>query len=123
MTAATHEAGATRDQVKFSALLGVLGVVYGDIGTSPLYAVKASLEHFKEGGLARGDVLGVLSLIFWSLILIVTVKYILLVMRADNEGEGGVMALITLVQRIGGRRLARSRPSSCRTSQSPRLAL
>ena len=99
MTAATHEAGATRDQVKFSALLGVLGVVYGDIGTSPLYALKTSLEHFKEGGLARGDVLGVLSLIFWSLILVVTVKYILLVMRADNRGEGGILALMTLAQR------------------------
>ncbi|MCX7380232.1 MAG: potassium transporter Kup [Alphaproteobacteria bacterium] len=82
-----------------TALLGVLGIVYGDIGTSPLYAIKASLERFKAGGLARGDVLGVLSLIFWSLILIVTLKYILLVMRADNRGEGGILALMTLAQR------------------------
>ena len=87
------------ERVSMTALLGVLGIVYGDIGTSPLYAIKASLEHFKAGGLARGDVLGVLSLIFWSLILIVTLKYILLVMRADNRGEGGILALMTLAQR------------------------
>ena len=96
MTAAPEH---RRDRVSMSALLGVLGIVYGDIGTSPLYAIKASLEHFKEGGLERADVLGVLSLIFWSLIVIVTIKYILLVMRADNRGEGGILALMTLAQR------------------------
>ena len=84
------------------AVLGVLGVVYGDIGTSPLYALKASLAHFTAGGTTPVDVmeiLGVLSLIFWSLILIVTVKYVLLVMRADNHGEGGILALMALAQR------------------------
>ncbi len=81
-----------------AALLGVLGIVYGDIGTSPLYAFKASLDHF--AGFQRWEVLGILSLIFWSLILVVTVKYVLLVMRADNRGEGGILALMALAQRV-----------------------
>eukprot|EP01037_Dinobryon_pediforme_P002576 gene2576-2616_t len=81
------------------ALLGVLGIVYGDIGTSPLYAFKASMEHFGTDHIVQPDVLGILSLIFWSLILVVTVKYVLLVMRADNRGEGGILALMVLAQR------------------------
>jgi len=89
-----------RGKLKATALLGVLGVVYGDIGTSPLYAFQASLAHFTErGAWGRFEVFGILSLIFWSLILIVTVKYIMLVMRADNRGEGGILALMALAQR------------------------
>jgi KUP system potassium uptake protein len=92
-----HRRGALRA----SAVLGVLGVVYGDIGTSPLYALKASLDHFNGyGGIAVWETLGVLSLVFWSLILIVTVKYVALVMRADNNGEGGILALMALAQRV-----------------------
>lgn len=78
--------------------LVALGVVYGDIGTSPLYAVK---ECFYGTHAIKSDlpnVLGVLSLIFWSLIFIVTIKYIILMMRADNEGEGGILALMELVR-------------------------
>jgi len=85
--------------LRAAAVLGVLGVVYGDIGTSPLYALKASLTHFSGAGIGQIEILGVLSLIFWSLILIVTVKYVLLVMRADNNGEGGILALMALAQR------------------------
>ena len=85
--------------VTWPLLLGVLGVVYGDIGTSPLYALKASIDQFGGGKIEQGDLLGVLSLIFWSLILVVTVKYVLLVMRADNRGEGGILALMVLAQR------------------------
>ncbi|MBO1080895.1 potassium transporter Kup [Roseomonas haemaphysalidis] len=81
-------------------LLGVLGVVFGDIGTSPLYALRASLLHFSADGLERWEILGILSLIFWSLILVVTVKYVLLVLRADNKGEGGILALMALAQRV-----------------------
>ena len=81
------------------AVLGALGVVYGDIGTSPLYAFKASLDHFKKTGVTSAEVLGVLSLIFWTLILVVTIKYVLLVMRADNRGEGGILSLMVLAQR------------------------
>jgi KUP system potassium uptake protein len=77
--------------------LSALGVVYGDIGTSPLYAIRESLgEHY---GLApvRGNVLGVLSLIFWALIIVISIKYLSFVMRADNRGEGGMIALTALV--------------------------
>ncbi|MEQ1739544.1 MAG: potassium transporter Kup [Methyloglobulus sp.] len=77
-----------------SLALGAIGVVFGDIGTSPLYALK---EVFHGGLLINHDhVLGVLSLIFWSLTLVVTIKYAIFIMRADNKGEGGIMALMTL---------------------------
>jgi KUP system potassium uptake protein len=80
-------------------LLGVLGVVYGDIGTSPLYAMRASLLHFAADGVEAWEILGILSLIIWALILTVTVKYVVFVLRADNNGEGGILALMTLAQR------------------------
>lgn len=79
--------------------LGALGVVYGDIGTSPLYAFKESLAGEHGIGVSPGNVLGVLSLIFWSLTLVVTLKYVILVLRADNEGEGGILSLLSLVLR------------------------
>ena len=81
-------------------LMAVLGVVYGDIGTSPLYAFKASLQLFDVARTTSVEIMGVLSLIFWSLIIVVTVKYVFLVMRADNRGEGGVLALMALAQRV-----------------------
>ena len=80
-------------------LLGVLGVVYGDIGTSPLYALRAALLHFSSDGLERWEILGILSLIIWALILTVTVKYVFFVLRADNKGEGGILALMALALR------------------------
>ena len=89
-----------RPAIRLGALLGVLGVVYGDIGTSPLYAFKATLGHFIPGQITHWEVLGILSLMFWSLVLIVTVKYVALVMRADNHGEGGILALMALAQRV-----------------------
>jgi KUP system potassium uptake protein len=82
-----------------AALIAVLGVVYGDIGTSPLYAMRAALLHFSADGVERWEILGLLSLIFWSLILTVTVKYVFFVLRADNRGEGGILALMALAQR------------------------
>ena len=93
-------AAGVRAAPRLGVLLGVLGVVYGDIGTSPLYAFKASLDHFKADGIVQWEVLGILSMIFWALVLIVTVKYVLLVMRADNRGEGGIIALMVLAQRV-----------------------
>jgi KUP system potassium uptake protein len=84
---------------KLAALIGVLGVVYGDIGTSPLYTMKASLLHFAADGLSEMEVMGTTSLILWALILIVTVKYVIFVMRADNRGEGGILALMALASR------------------------
>ena len=78
-------------------ILAALGVVYGDIGTSPLYTVRQSLLAF--GGVSEASVLGTLSLIAWSLFLIVTIKYVILIMRADNRGEGGLLVLTALVVR------------------------
>lgn len=76
--------------------LGALGVVFGDIGTSPLYAFSEIFDGAHDLGVTEDRVLGALSLVFWTLTLIVSVKYVLIVMRADNEGEGGIMALASL---------------------------
>ncbi|ONG51119.1 potassium transporter Kup [Pseudoroseomonas deserti] len=100
MAVSTQNNSPAHRQLSPALLLGVLGVVYGDIGTSPLYALRASLLHFAADGLEDWEILGVLSLIFWSLILVVTVKYVLLVLRADNRGEGGILALMALAMRV-----------------------
>ncbi|MDT1064353.1 potassium transporter Kup [Paracoccus sp. CPCC 101403] len=88
-----------------SLSLAAIGVVYGDIGTSPLYAFREAMlaAGASHGGVNREDVLGVLSLIVWALVLVVTVKYVLILMRADNEGEGGTLSLLALAQRAMGR--------------------
>src|SRR5438445_9470310 len=78
-------------------MIAALGVVYGDIGTSPLYAVRQSLLAFDDT--SEHAILGALSLIFWSLVLVVTVKYVAVIMRADNRGEGGLLALTALLPR------------------------
>ncbi len=97
----TVDAAAGRSRpVDLSLMLAVLGVVYGDIGTSPLYALRASLLHFSSDGVERGEIFGILSLIIWALLLTVTVKYVFFVLRADNRGEGGVLALMALAQRV-----------------------
>ena len=82
-------------------MLGALGVVFGDIGTSPLYTVQTVFDPGDPHPVAvtESTVFGIISLIFWSVTLVVTVTYVLLVMRADNDGEGGIMALITLLRR------------------------
>jgi KUP system potassium uptake protein len=81
-------------------MLGALGVVYGDIGTSPIYAFREALHAASDGEAAgRSEVLGVLSLIVWALTLIVTIKYVVFVLRADNEGEGGTLSLMALARR------------------------
>jgi len=89
------------DNKRLPALtLAALGVVYGDIGTSPLYAIKevfAGAHH--PVPITPDNILGILSLIFWTLLLVVSVKYAALIMRANNKGEGGIMALIALVHR------------------------
>ena len=85
--------------------LGSIGVVFGDIGTSPLYAFREAVTHAAEGQpVSRIIVLGVLSLILWSLFIVVTAKYVLLLLRADNNGEGGTLSLMALGQRALGRR-------------------
>jgi KUP system potassium uptake protein len=89
----------------FAALtLGAIGVVFGDIGTSPLYAMREALSHARTTDNIEISVLGVVSLVLWALTLIVTVKYVIFLMRADNKGEGGTLALMALAQRALGRR-------------------
>src|SRR5687768_4970606 len=80
-------------------MLGAIGVVYGDIGTSPLYALKESFIGPHPLAVDALHIFGVLSLIFWSLMLIVTAKYVLVAMRAHNRGEGGSFALLALISR------------------------
>lgn len=84
--------------------LGAIGVVYGDIGTSPIYAFREALRATGAASPGAAEVLGILSLLIWTLILIVTVKYVVFLLRADNRGEGGILALYTLVRLATGRR-------------------
>ena len=93
--------GHSRDGITKLAL-GAVGVVYGDIGTSPLYAMKEVFVGHHPLAVDQLHIFGVLSLIFWSLFLIVTLKYVLTVLRADNNGEGGSLALLALIQRKSG---------------------
>ncbi|MEU0791234.1 potassium transporter Kup [Amycolatopsis sp. NPDC005961] len=101
----------TTDTVRLGLVIGALGVVFGDIGTSPIYTLQTV---FSPGDphpvpVSADNVFGVVSLIFWSVMIIVTVTYVLLAMRADNDGEGGIMALITQLRRVrepSGRRTA-----------------
>src|SRR5499427_847766 len=84
-------------RLSLSSIVGAFGVVYGDIGTSPLYALQQAVG---EAGTFNAEaVLGVLSLIFWALAISVTLKYVTIIMRADNDGEGGILALFALAQR------------------------
>jgi KUP system potassium uptake protein len=101
-TAAAHHAPSGRYLATLS--LAALGVVYGDIGTSPLYAIRESFYGTHGIAVNPGNVLGVLSLVFWSLVIVVTFKYHVVIIKADNKGEGGVLALMALVN---GSRLAR----------------
>ena len=103
----THTGRRARSDF-WALTLGSIGVVYGDIGTSPLYAVRESVLAARGVSEAASAevILGILSLIIWALILVVTVKYVLLLLRADNDGEGGTLALMALAQRaLGGRSL------------------
>ncbi len=97
MTDRHREPNAPVDRKKLAGMaLAALGVVYGDIGTSPLYAFKESLHAAHEGG-GPMPILGILSLILWALILIVSLKYIMFILRADHRGEGGILALVGLL--------------------------
>ena len=112
-TGAHH--GATGRRAVLLTSLGALGVVYGDIGTSPLYAMKECLAFptsphaiVSTAATLHTNVLGVLSLIFWALVLVICVKYLVFVLRADNKGEGGILALSALIEdeKLSGKRIA-----------------
>src|ERR1700735_3419134 len=87
--------------VRAALVLGALGRVFGDIGTSPIYAFREALRA--AGGPSEAAVFGVLSLVFWAIVLVVAIKYVVFVMRADNQGEGGTMALLSLALPVAGR--------------------
>jgi KUP system potassium uptake protein len=95
----SHAQAGEGNQKLWPLMLGAVGVVFGDIGTSPLYTVREAFDP--KYGLAAdaGNVLGILSLVFWAMMLVVTVKYVNVIMRADNRGEGGILALMAVVQR------------------------
>jgi len=82
-------------------VLGALGVVYGDIGTSPLYAIQATFVGAHPLPVVEANILGVLSVMFWTIMLLVSLKYVVVILRADNNGEGGSMALLALVYVLG----------------------
>ena len=96
-------------------MVGALGVVFGDIGTSPIYTIQTVFNPADPHPVpvSTDNVYGVVSLIFWSVMIIVTLTYVLLVMRADNDGEGGIMALITLLTPVGRRRAQRPAHRAC----------
>src|SRR5258707_9265291 len=94
---AFRDSGSIRSSTAGLTLLA-LGVVFGDIGTSPLYAVKETFSPDHGIPLTEANILGGLSTIFWALMIVVSLKYVVLIMRADNRGEGGIMALIALAQ-------------------------
>ncbi|MBI2778384.1 MAG: potassium transporter Kup [Gammaproteobacteria bacterium] len=90
---------ASRQRDMLPLMVGAMGVVYGDIGTSPLYAMKETFGGIHAVAPELDHVFGILSLIFWALVIVVSLKYVAFIMRADNKGEGGIMALIALTQR------------------------
>ncbi|WP_275789256.1 potassium transporter Kup [Pararhizobium gei] len=87
--------------------LGSIGVVYGDIGTSPLYAFREALRPVAADGVSRLEIIGLISLMIWSLTIIVTFKYVLFLLRADNNGEGGTLSLLALLMKFAGSRASR----------------
>src|SRR3954463_8633285 len=103
MPGVTSQPTKARTPAQLALMIGALGVVFGDIGTSPIYTVQTVFSPGDPHPVAVSveSVLGITSLIFWSVMIIVTLTYVTLVMRADNDGEGGIMALITLIRRRG----------------------
>jgi len=104
----THETESHQRKLKNQTLvlvLGALGVVYGDIGTSPLYAIRECFHGHHAIALTQGNIFGVMSLVFWSLTVVVSIKYVIFILLADNHGEGGIFALLGLIS-AGGRNVS-----------------
>ena len=112
-----------RSPARAALTVGALGVVFGDIGTSPIYTIQTVFnpEDPHPVDAVTDHVYGIVSLIFWSVTIIVTIKYVLLILRADNDGEGGILSLITLIQPPGGERLPPDQgdPGGARRSSAP----
>jgi len=102
--------------------VGAMGVVFGDIGTSPLYALRDTFAGHHPLPLDQLHVFGIISLMFWSMMIIVTLKYVTIIMRADNKGEGGSLALIALINKNVGER-SWSTASSCSPCSPPRCSM
>ncbi len=122
-TPAANGHGEAHSTATFKALmLGSIGVVYGDIGTSPLYALREAVVAAAggEGGVTTHAVLGVVSLILWALIVVVTLKYVVILLRADNNGEGGTLALMALAQRVATKGAG---ASCCSASSAARCSM
>ena len=103
--------------------VGAIGIVFGDIGTSPIYAFRETFAGHHTLAPDQLHIYGVLSLIFWSMMIIVTLKYVTIIMRADNKGEGGSLALLALINRTDRRRRRNGRAaSSCSASSRPRCS-
>src|ERR1051325_156543 len=98
-TAASPPAASLHRQATATLVVGAIGVVFGDIGTSPLYALKVAFGPEHGIALTRENVLGILSLIVWSMAEVIALKYLLVMRRADNSGEGGILALLALALR------------------------
>src|SRR5688572_2265275 len=98
-----HDASADKPVSQLGLMIGSVGVVYGDIGTSPLYAFREALAAaVGHGNVTTEAVLGVLSMIVWALVVTVTIKYVIILLRADNNGEGGTLTLTALASRAVG---------------------
>src|SRR5688572_26143086 len=100
-TPSRHRAPEAHGKYLAGLSLAALGVVYGDIGTSPLYAIRESFIEEHGVPVSAANVLGVLSLVFWALIVVISIKYLIFILRADNRGEGGILALTSLVTPVG----------------------
>ena len=94
-----RSASSNEGNPPFTLAVAAIGIVFGDIGTSPLYTMKEAFSGSHPVAANYDNVLGVLSLVFWALVIVVTLKYVVFMMRADNRGEGGIMALLALVLR------------------------
>ena len=101
-------------------VVGAVGIVFGDLGTSPLYAIREAFESPAHRlAVDEVNVLGAVSIIVWTLVIIIAVKYVLLVLRADNHGEGGILALTALVEPHGATARRRPRPDRCARPAGP----
>ena len=97
----SHAHGHGNDGI-IKLAVGAIGIVFGDIGTSPLYAFRETFAGHHKLSLDTAHIMGVTSLMFWSMMIVVTVKYVAIIMRADNKGEGGSLALLALISRTAG---------------------